>query len=331
VMGDSRTDAQSTVNEATSVDVVIAAFNRFDLTESCLRHLQAQTVAHEVFVIDNGSTDGTSERLRSDWPTVHILRLEQKGFAEASNRGAAAGSSDVIVLLNNDVECRPDFLERLIAPLQTEPSVGSVASLMLFPDEETIDSVGLFADVTLTGSPRLHGRPAARAACALPVLAGPAGAAGAYRRAAWEQVGGLDERIFAYMEDLDLALRLRAAGWATVAAVDAAGIHLGSATHGRRSVSQRRHFGFGRGYLLRRYRVLHGRHAPRTLLTEALVTFGDVALSRDLASLHGRIDGWRAARRLPPLACPPAEAVDSSISFADSLAVRRAIYWRRRA
>ena len=94
---------------------------------------------------------------------------------------------------------------------------------------------------------------------------GPAGAAAAYRRTAWEQVGGMDERIFAYMEDFDLALRLRAAGWRTVAAPDARGVHLGSASHGHRSASQRSHGGFGRGYRaapLRRASQPCGRPCP---------------------------------------------------------------------
>jgi GT2 family glycosyltransferase len=312
-----------------SIDIVIPVLNRFDLTESCLRHLQAQTVPHEVFVVDNGSTDGTYERLTGAWPAVHVLQIEQRGFAEASNRGAAAGSGEIVVLLNNDVDCRSDFLERLIGPLRHDRTVGSVAAVMLRPGEQTIDSVGLSADATLVGYPRLHGLPAERASDPLPVLAGPAGTAAAYRRTAWEQVRGLDERMFSYLEDLDLALRLRAAGWAAAAAPDAIGVHHGSATHGRRSASQRRHFGFSRGYLLRRYGVLRGRYAARTVLTEALVTLGDAAISRDLASLRGRIAGWRAARRLPARPRPPAAAVDAGIGLAKSLALRMVIYGRR--
>ena len=169
-----------------SIDVVIPVRDRFDLTERCLRHLDAQTVGHEVFVVDDGSTDGTCERVREQWPTVHVQRLEaSRGFAEVCNQGAAAGSGEVIVLLNNDVECRPDFLERLIAPLAADPQVGAVASLMLQPGEAVIDSIGLCADVTLAAFPRLQGRPAALAGSPAPRLACPAGAAAAYRRRAW--------------------------------------------------------------------------------------------------------------------------------------------------
>ncbi len=316
---------------SSSIDVVIVAYNRFDLTESCLRHLLEQTLDHNVIVVDNGSTDDTRARLRAEWPKVQLERFEDnRGFSVACNRGVASGSAEHVVLLNNDVDCRPDFLERLVAPLR-DPEVGSVASLMLQPGGERIDSVGLAADSVLGGFPRLQGLPVARAHDLAPVLAGPAGTAAAYRRTAWEQVGGLDETIVAYMEDFDLALRLRMAGWRAVSEPEAVGVHLGSATHGHRSAWQRRQGGFGRGYLLRRYGLLRGRTAPRALLTETVVVLGDLVISRDIAALQGRLAGWRAGRSRPRLRLPPAESIDRTIGFRDSLAMRRGVYERRAA
>jgi N-acetylglucosaminyl-diphospho-decaprenol L-rhamnosyltransferase len=314
-----------------SIDVVIVAFNRYELTESCLRHLAAQTVAHQVILVDNGSHDATGARVAEQWPAARIVSFASgRGFAEACNRGVDAGDGAIVVLLNNDVDCEADFLERLTAPLEADPQLGSVAALMLQPGGQTIDSLGLVADVTLACFPRLQGRDILAAGShGAAVLAGPAGAAGAYRRAAWEQVGGMDERIFAYMEDFDLALRLRCAGWDTVATADARGVHLGSASHGHRSASQRRHGGFGRGYILRRYGVLRSRAAARALLTEALVVIGDLAISRDLAALRGRLAGWRAAAGVQRLPLPPAAAIDATIGLRESLALRRGVYARR--
>lgn len=251
-----------------------------------------------------------------------------QGFPTACNRGVAAGTGEIVVLLNNDVDVRPDFLERVVDPLRDQ-TVGSVAPLILQPGEELIDSVGLAADVTLAGFPRLQGLPVACAEDPSPVMAGPAGTAAAYRRDAWEQVGGLDEAIFAYMEDFDLALRLRAAGWRSVAATDAVGVHLGSATHGHRSAWQRGHGGFSRGYTLRRYGIMRARTAPRTLATEAVVVLGDLAISRDLAALRGRIAGWRAGSAHARLTLPPPDAIDATIGFRESLARRRGVYARR--
>jgi N-acetylglucosaminyl-diphospho-decaprenol L-rhamnosyltransferase len=314
------------------VDVVIVAYNRYDLTESCLRHLCAQTIEHRVIVIDNGSTDETFARVGADWPAVRLERLPHNhGFAEACNRGVATGAGEIVVLLNNDVDVRPDFLARLVSPLMEDPELGSVAALMLQPGEQLIDSAGLAADVVLGGFPRLQGQDAGEARREHPLLAGPAGTAAAYRRSAWEQVGGLNESIFAYMEDFDLALRLRSSGWRSVVAPDAVGVHLGSATHGHRSARQRRNGGFGRGYMLRRYGVLRGRAAPRAFATEVVIVLADLAISRDLQALRGRLEGWRAARDVPRLPHPPPEAIDTTIGFRDSLARRRGVYARRSA
>lgn len=314
-----------------STDIVIVAYNRYDLTASCLRHLAAQTVDHHVIVLDNGSTDDTRARLHTEWPAVQLLQFdENRGFPEACNHGVAAGSNEIVVLLNNDVDCRPDFLERILSPFQ-DPAVGMVASLMLQPGEKIIDGMGLAADPILAGFPRLQGLPASRAHDARPVLTGAGGSAGAYRRAAWEQVGGLDESIVAYMEDFDLALRLRIAGWGAIAEPDAVGVHLGSATHGYRSAWQRRQAGFGRGYMLRRYGLLRGHNKLRALATEAVVVLGDLVVSRDLEALRGRLDGWRAGRSCVELPLPPEGSCDREIDFRSSLAMRRGVYGRRAA
>jgi GT2 family glycosyltransferase len=312
---------------ALSIDVAVVAFNRYDLTSSCLTHLAAQTREHRLIVCDNGSTDGAGERVAADWQAATHLRMEtNRGFAEACNATIAAGNGDVVVLLNNDVDCRPDFLERVVAPLEADPAVGSVAALCIRPGGERIDSIGLTMDRTLSPFPRLQGQPVAEASSPATVLVGPAGTAAAYRRSAWEQVDGLDERIFAYGEDFDLALRLRAAGWETVGAPDAAGIHLGSATHGHRTARQRRNGGFGRAYLMRRYGILRGRAALRAAFTEALVIAGDAVISRDVEALRGRLAGWRAAAGLPRRQLPPAAAFDEGITLRDAIDLRRGVY-----
>ena len=312
-----------------TIDIVIPTSGRYDLTGNCLSHLARQTRPHTVIVSDNGGSDETAERVGREWPTVRLIRSpERLSFAAACNRGANAGDGEVVVLLNNDVYCRPDWLERLIAPLEAEPRTGSVACLLVQPGEHVIDSVGLCADRTLAGYPRLGGLPVARAGDTRPRLAGPAGAAGAYRRTAWGQAGGLDEAIFAYAEDLDLALRLRGAGWKASAAPEAVGMHLGSATHGHRTAWQRRHAGFARGYLLRRYGVLRSHQAMRAFTTEGAVVLGDAVLSRDLAALSGRVAGWRSASGLGRRSAP-ADALDPEIGIRASLALRRSIYARR--
>jgi GT2 family glycosyltransferase len=312
---------------ALSIDVVVPAYNHWELTSSCLRHLASQTADHRVIVVDNGSTDQTRATLNRDWPDVSVVELARNhDFTRAVNLGVAAGEGECVVLLNNDVELRPDCLARLVAPLEHDAGVGSAAAVLLQPGERLIDSVGVTTDVTLAGFARLQGLGSEHATDPGPLLTGPEGTTAAYRRAAWEQVGGLDESIHAYMEILDLAWKLHQAGWRTTCAPYAVGVHLGSATFGHRSAQQRRLAGFSRAYLLRRYGVLRSRFAARTLLTETIVVLGDALRSRDLAGLRGRLEGWAAAGGKPQLPRPPAEAIDSTISLRDSLALRRGIH-----
>lgn len=311
-----------------SIDVVIPAHNGWELTESCLEHLAAQTVPHSVVLADNGSTDGTPERVRDAFPHVRVLELGANlGFPAACNRGVHAGTGDVVVLLNNDVDCRPDFLERLVAPLAADDRIGSVTALLLTPGEEQIESFGLAVDPTLAGYPRLRGRPAPEAQTEDPILVGPTGAGGAYRRRAWVEVGGLDEGVRFYGEDVDLALRLCAAGWTTTGTAGAVGLHVGSASASHRSTWQRYQGGFARGYFLRRYGVLSTPTAVRTAVTETLVVVGDaLVFSHDLAALRGRVDGWRAARGRPRVARPPRDAIDRRITFLKSVGLRLGVY-----
>jgi N-acetylglucosaminyl-diphospho-decaprenol L-rhamnosyltransferase len=291
------------------------------MTERCLAALARQTAVHRTIVVDNASPDESAAAIANRFQEVEVVKLDcNRGFAAACNAGIAHGSGEVVVLLNNDVIAPPTFLERLAAPLAENPRLGSVASVLRRPDSR-IDSAGLAVDPTLAGFPRLQGQPQQRAGAINPLLLGPAGAAGAYRRAALYAVGGLDEQIFFYSEDVDLALRLRAAGWGTTLATDARAEHLGSATAGRASPWQRRQGGLARGYLLRRYGVLRGRHAVRALATEAIAAGGDLLLSGDLAALRGRLAGWHNGRG-ETTRRPPADGVDALIGFLASLRLR---------
>lgn len=303
-----------------SVDVVIPVYGGWRHTRRCLQALAAQTVPHAVLVVDNASPDDTVARVAAEFPAVRVVEMgANTGFARAVNRGVAAGSGEVVVVLNNDVYLDADCLERLLAPFG-DPRTGSAVPLLLALDGTHIDAFGITVDPTLAGFVRMHGRSAdaAEATDAAHPLLGAYGAAAAYRRAAFEAAGGLDERIFMYGEELDLALRLDVAGWRCVGVAAARGIHVGGATAGKGSARQRELGGFARGYLLRRYGVLRSRMAVRALATEAIVVLGDLVLARDAAALRGRLRGWRAARGLPRRPAPRT----ASIGFVESLRLR---------
>jgi len=322
-----RLNAASEDRFGISIDVVIPTFNGWRLLERCLTHLSVQTAIHRTIVVDNGSTDETGKNVRDRFPGVEVIELAHNvGFPSACNRGVSAGSGEAIVLLNNDVDAPPDFLEQIVAPLADDARVGSVASVLVRPGVDVIDAVGVTADVTLAGFPRLRCHGVGDARLQSPVLTGPVGAAGAYRRIAWEEVDGLDEGVLGYGEDLDLALRLRSAGWDAVLAPAAVAVHFGSASFKRRSSWQRYNGAFARGYFVRRYDLLHTKASVRALATETLVVVGDAVLSRDPSALRGRVAGWRSAKGLPRRATPPPEAIDSGISFRESIRLRRIVY-----
>lgn len=305
-----------------SVDVVVPTYERRDLIAECLTRLREQTVPHRAIVVDDGSRDSTAEFVRERHPEAHVLALPGNvGFARAVNAGIRAGSGEAIVLLNNDVFCGPEFLEHAVAPLHSDPNVGMVAPLLLRVDEQSIDCLGIEVDRVLAGFPRYWGLPRDTAIDGRHML-GPTAGAGVYRRAALDQVGLLDEAILAYNEDLDLALRIRSAGWAAAIATEAKAVHVGSATFGFNSPRQVYLRGWSRFYVLRKYGVL--RH-PRAVLSVALgegtsVLFQLVA-TRDAAGLRGRLAGWKAARRADAVA--PASALNPDIGAREAMRRRR--------
>ena len=307
-----------------SIDVVIPTWNGRDLLARCLESLEGQTVKHRVIAVDNCSQDDTAELVRERFPSVHLVELERNyGFAGGVNRGVEQGDGQFVVLVNNDVECDPPFLEQLVAPFEDE-RVGMVAGLLLRPGREAIDGYGLECDPTLAAYPRFAGAPYPGTQVHGYGLLGPSGGAAAYRREAYSAAGGLDEGMFAYVEDVDLALRLRDSGWIAAGAPGATGIHLGSATFGHRSRAQIEIASASRAYMLRKYGVL-GRGLTTgawALGIEVAVTLFDTITGRDLAAARGRLTGWKkAAGRHARI---PEGAVNPELGFREGLRRRLA-------
>jgi GT2 family glycosyltransferase len=273
--------------------VYIPNFNGAAQLGRALRGLAAQTVPVEVVIADNGSSDDSLELARRELPEVRVVEIGRNvGFGPALNRAVAEHPAEALILLNNDAEPEPRFVEALLDGLGTE--VDSVAGVLLQERApELIDSAGVVADKTLMGFDHLHGEPASAAATA-PDPLGPTGGAALYRRAAFEAVGGFDERIFLYYEDLDLALRLAAAGGRCRLAPEARALHAYSASLGAASAAKYGRTGWSRGYMLRRYGVMRrpGK-ALRALACEGAIGAGQLLRDRTAAGLSGRWRGWR--------------------------------------
>jgi N-acetylglucosaminyl-diphospho-decaprenol L-rhamnosyltransferase len=272
--------------------VYIPHFNGFERLERALLSLRGQTRPVDAVVVDNGSSDGSPELLRERFQEVGLLELGRNlGFGPALNSAIAERPGDPAILLNNDVECEPRFVEALLAAADGVETVAGVLAQAAAP--RLIDSAGVVADRTLMGFDYLHGEPLETALTEPPPL-GPSGGAALYRREAFRAGGGFDERIFLYYEDLDLALRLRAAGARCRLAGEARALHAYSASSGAASGFKYSHSGWSRGYMLRRYGVMSrpGR-AIRALAAEAAICAGQLVKDRTPAGLRGRLRGWR--------------------------------------
>jgi GT2 family glycosyltransferase len=218
------------------VAVVIPTWNGRELLDGALGALARQSFAGaRVIVVDNGSTDGTAEHVRTAHSGVELVALpENRGFAAAVNAGIAAADTELVALLNNDMEPDPGWLAELVAALDADPGAGSAASkLRMLREPGVLDGAGDL--VTWYGATwrRGHGEPDRGQYDAPGIVASPCAGAALYRRRALDEVGGFDERFFAYLEDADWGLRAQLAGWRCVYVPTAVALHLGGATSRR--------------------------------------------------------------------------------------------------
>ncbi len=188
----------------------------------------------EIILVDDASSDASTSFVREHTPEVQIVQLARNsGLAVGCNAGARAAAGELLVMLNNDTEAEPGWLAALVAAAEANPRAGAIASkMLLFDRRDTLHNAGdtMGAD----GIPRNRGvweRDAGQYDHDLAIFGGCGGGV-LYRRAAWEQAGGFDERLFMYLEDVDLAWRLRLLGWEAVFAPDARLYHHLSATGG---------------------------------------------------------------------------------------------------
>jgi GT2 family glycosyltransferase len=283
--------------------------------------LEGQSQRPDVVIADNSPERLGGKLVRESFPWAQAVEFgENLGFGKALNRAVREQPGDPIVFLNDDVTVEPDFVSGLAEAL--EPDVEMVAAVLLRErDPARIDSAGVVADRTLLGFDYLSGEPVEALAGAADPL-GPTGGAALFRLDAFKQVGGFDERMFLYYEDLDLALRIRRAGGRCRLAPAARGLHAYSETLGANSARKYAMTGWSRGYMLRVYGF--GDRPPllaRAIAAEAAICAGQILTERTTAGWRGRMRGWQAGRRVPrrPL---PTDGL-SAMSLGEALALRR--------
>jgi GT2 family glycosyltransferase len=206
---------------AVSLSVVIPSHRRPDLLRLCLRSVTHNATRHiQIIVVDDGSAGAAVSRLAGESAGVTVLRNDHPmGFAVAANRGILAARGDVIQLLNDDTEVEPRWDQVAITQF-ADPTVGSVAPLVLRgppgPGVPVIDSAGDEYDRGGFARKRGHGEPLTdrfREPCE---VFGASASSAFYRADVLRAVGGFPESFGAYFEDVDLAWRIRRAGFRCV-------------------------------------------------------------------------------------------------------------------
>jgi GT2 family glycosyltransferase len=221
------------------IDLIIPNYNGTAWLPACLESLRRQTRRDfETTVVDDGSTDGSLALLASQYPECRVLALSRnRGLAAAVNAGLRATHQDVVVLLNNDTEADPHWLEQLVGALERFPQFAFAASkLRLFEPRDRLHSAGDFYRVDgVPGNRGVWERDSGQYDAVEEVF-GPCAGAAAYRRAALDvlSVGGqvFDEDLVMYCEDVDLNLRARLHGLRTIYVPRAVVYHRLSATGG---------------------------------------------------------------------------------------------------
>jgi GT2 family glycosyltransferase len=208
------------------VSIILVSWNTRELLLTALGALPEAigSLEHEVWVVDNGSADGSAEAVRASFPKVKLVaRRENLGFASASNRAIEASSGRYVLLLNSDTVALGGSIEQLVRFADGQPSVGVVGAVLLNPDGsfqfsyadfpsiwgELLSATGLGRKLIRRAYPS-YGPERSQQARRVDYVSGACLLA---RRAAVDQVGPLDEGYFMYSEEVDWCRRMRRAGW----------------------------------------------------------------------------------------------------------------------
>ncbi|MEI7645423.1 MAG: glycosyltransferase family 2 protein [Chloroflexales bacterium] len=300
------------------IDVIIPTYNGAHLLPACLDALRAQSRGDAVVtVVDDGSRDGSLALLAERYPEVRVLaRPHNQGLATAVNAGIAATSAPYVVLLNNDTEADPHWLDQLVGTLDRRPQYAFAASkLLLFDRRDYIHSAGDYYQVS--GEPGSRGvwdRDLGQYDVVSEVF-GPCAGAAAYRRSALEDLaeGGMvfDEDLVMYCEDVDLNMRARRAGLRTIFVPTAVVYHKLSATGGGTLAS----YYCGRNFALVWAKNMPGpmarRHWPALLRSQLRFAMQSLRHLREPAArarLRGQISALRSLPRFLAKRQPPTSA-----------------------
>jgi GT2 family glycosyltransferase len=190
-------------------------------TAGCLRSLLASDYpALEILLVDNGSPDGSGERLHRAFPQLPFLQTGSNlGYTGGNNRGirhAIAAGAEFVLVLNNDTVVEPDCVSHLVGAARGAPAVGAVGAKILYTaaPERIWYAGGEVSLARALGNHTLQGeRDAPGPQKGVEEVSFVTGCCLLLPTPVVEAMGGFEEDFFAYVEDLELSLRLRSAGY----------------------------------------------------------------------------------------------------------------------
>lgn len=218
------------------VTVVIPNYNGIGYLKECLDTLREQSCqSFRALLVDNGSSDGSTEFVRKQYPWVDILALKQNyGFCGAVNRGIKAAKTPFVFLLNNDTKLHRDCIEELLIMMKQHPhSFSCQARMIKMYEPDKLDDGGDYYCALGWAYACGKDKPWKNYMKPRRIFASCGGAA-MYRRSIFERIGYFDEAHFAYLEDMDVGYRARIYGYENWYAPRAVVWHVGSGTSGSR-------------------------------------------------------------------------------------------------
>ena len=287
------------------VSIVVVNYNGLKHLPALYAALAVQSCPDfEVIFVDNGSNDGSVAAAIElgnafNVDTRVVANNANLGFAPGCNQGIRASQADYLVMLNNDTRPEPAWLENLVVAAENDPSVGMVASKMLFAHRpEIINSAGIVMDWTGIAWDRRGGQLDTPAEEQPIEVFGPCGGAALYSRNMLETIGLFDEDFFMYLEDVDLACRARLAGWNCLLAPQARVLHAHSATAGEGSPFKSYQLGRNKIWTLVKNfpQPLLNDHLAQIIAYDLMAAGYGLATRRDAALLRGRM---AALQQLP--------------------------------
>ena len=297
------------------LSVIVVSWNVRDLLRRCLQSILAAVDGSapprtlEILVVDNASADGSAAMVQAEFPTVRLIANDRnRGFTAANNQGLAASQGRYLLLLNPDAELMDSALAEMVGCMETHPEAGVLGPQLLYPDGSVQSSRRRFPTLAtalvestvvqewwrdnrvlrrcyMLDTPPAPGEPQP--------VDWLVGACLLVRRAAYEQVGGLDEGFFMYSEELDWCRRIKGAGWQVLYLPTARVIH-----HEGKSSEQvvpARHIHF-QSSKVRYFRKHHGRLTAELLRGFLLATYLYQAAREGLKWLVGHKRPLRAER-----------------------------------